>query len=85
MNLAFDTQVIPKETMGKDAKHYFDALLDELKMVKDTAKQNVSQTREQTTATNNTKSKEPFFRMFQQVLVKVEKTPVGFSKKLHAK
>lgn len=65
MNLAFDTQVIPKETMGKDAKQHFDALLDELKMVEDTAKQNVSQKREQTTATNNVKSKEPSFRMFQ--------------------
>lgn len=85
MNLAFDTQIIPKETMGKDAKQHFDALLDELKMVEDTAKQNVSQKREQTTATNNVKSKEPSFRMLQQVLVKVEKTPVGFSKKLHAK
>lgn len=50
---------------------------------KNPAKQNVSQKREQTAATNNAKSKEPSFNW--QVLVKVEKTSVGYSKKLHTK
>lgn len=43
-------------------------------------KQNYSQKRIKTTATNNEKSKEPYFRLFQQVLVKVDKIPVGYYK-----
>lgn len=63
MNLPFDSQVIPKETMGKDANSILASFFENWR--KNPAKQNVSQKREHTAATNNAKSNEPSFRMFQ--------------------
>ena len=82
MNLPFDTNVVPKDKLGKNAKHYIEEVLENLKITQDIATQNINDRKQKAKQRYDQHSKEPKFRIFDKVLLKVHQVPVGLSPKL---
>ena len=85
MNLPFDVAVTPKENMGRAAKEHIAEVIDNLKIAKKIASNNVTRHQEINKENYDKKTKEPEFRIGQRVLIRVYKTPVGLSRKLQDK
>lgn len=84
MNLPFDTSLIPRNGLNKDAKSHVTDLMSHLKIVKDIAKENIKQAQIKQKQQYDKKSTDvPDFRVGQSVLLHSTKVPVGLSPKLH--
>lgn len=83
MNLPFDTALVPREGLNKDAKAHVSDLMAHLKIVKDIAKENIKKAQEKQKQQYDKKTKEaPSFRVGQSVLLHSTKVPIGLSPKL---
>lgn len=82
MNLPFDLQVTPKDSLQQDAKEHIQNILENLKITEEIAKQNVHLNQQKSKEHYDKNTKEPSFRLNQMVLLRQHKTPVGKSPKL---
>ncbi|KAK3084156.1 hypothetical protein FSP39_009188 [Pinctada imbricata] len=83
MNLPFDTSLIPKDGLSKDAKSHVTGLMSHLKIVKDIATQNIKKAQVKQKEQYDKKTTTPNFRIGQSVLMHTTRVPQGLSPKLH--
>ncbi|XP_041372589.1 uncharacterized protein LOC121385866 [Gigantopelta aegis] len=82
MHLPFDTSLLPKSTLGKDAKTHITALIDNLKVVKAIAKDNMAKSQTVNKDHQDLKAQKPTFSVGDQVLLFNQKKTIGRSPKL---
>ena len=82
MNLPIDTTLIPKPTLGQNAKQYFDQLLEKLKVSQEIATKNMEVAREKAKIRHDVRSQEPTFQLNDLVLLKSVRVDEGLSVKL---
>ena len=82
MRLPFDIDLIPRETLGQDAKQHVQQLLDRHKAIRELAKQNTETTQQESKVRYDLKAKPSDFRLREQVLLKVHKHTIGLTPKL---
>ena len=82
MNLPFDLQVTPKDSLQQEAKEHIREILSNLKITQDLARQNIADKQTKSKEYVDKTTKEPSFRLNQMVLLRQFKTPVGKSPKL---
>ncbi|MEW8341712.1 MAG: transposase family protein, partial [Candidatus Thiodiazotropha taylori] len=85
MNLPIDTALIPRPTLGQNAKQYLDQLLEKLKVSQEIAAKNMEAAKEKTKIRHDLKSKEPSFKCNDLVLLKSVRVNEGLSMKLSDK
>ena len=85
MRLPFDTNLIPRETLGPDAKAHVTQLINRLKLVHEQAAKNTKIAQTESKAKHDVKAKESNFLLGEQVLLKVHKVRPGFTKKFEDK
>lgn len=85
MNLPIDTSLIPKTTLGLDAQHFFERLLERLKAAKEIAGTNIKISQEKSKQRHDLKAKDPNLKVGDHVLLKSLKVPQGYSPKLYPK
>ena len=85
MNLPIDTSLIPKTTLGLDAQHYFEQLLERLKAAKEIAGTNIRIVQEKSKQRHDVQAKDPGLKVGDYVLLKSIKVPKGYSPKLYPK
>ena len=85
MLLPFDTSMVPKETLGKDAEQHLKSLIDHLKTARKIAAENTKVTQERNKHYYDQKSKEPTFQLQDQVMMQNNKRIPGLSSKLQPK
>lgn len=83
MSLPFDTSLIPKDGLNKDAKAHVTDLLSHLKYVKDIAQENIAQAKAKQKQRHDQKSAIPQFDIHDLVMLHSPKVPQGLSPKLH--
>ena len=82
MRLAFDIDLIPRETLGQDAKQHVQQLLDRHKVIRDIARENTETTQQDSKIRYDVKAKHSNFRLREKVLLKVHKHTTGLTPKL---
>ena len=82
MNLPFDLQVTPKDSLQREAKEHIHEILSNLKITQELARQNIAEKQTKSKEYVDKTTKEPSFRLNQMVLLRQFKTPVGKSPKL---
>ncbi|KAK3088363.1 hypothetical protein FSP39_018216 [Pinctada imbricata] len=82
MNLPFDTSLIPKEGLNKDAKEHVSELMSHLKVVKEIAKKNIQKAQTKQKQQYDKKAKTPNFCVGQSVLLHTNRVAKGLSPKL---
>ncbi|XP_048252488.1 uncharacterized protein LOC125380443 [Haliotis rufescens] len=82
MCLPFDTTLTPKPTLGKNAETHLQQLIDNLKVVKSIARDNMSVSQQIDKEHQELKSSEPSFMLGQQVLLHSPVIKQGLSPKL---
>lgn len=85
MRLPFDTSVIPKESLGNDAKQYLKHILENLKISQQVSQENEKHYQARNKARYDQKTKIPDFQIGDKVLLKIHKVPKGVSRKLYDK
>ena len=85
MNLPIDTSLIPKTTLGLDAQHYFERVLERLKAAKEIAGTNIRIAQEKSKQRHDVQAKDPGLKVGDYVLLKSIKVPKGYSPKLYPK
>ena len=85
MNLPIDTSLIPRTTLGLDAQHFFEQLLERLKAAKEIAGTNIRISQEKSKQRHDVKAKDPGLKVGDYVLLKSLKVPKGYSPKLYPK
>ena len=85
MRIPFDTALVPRETLGPEAKTHVTQLIDRLKLIHDQAAKNTELSQEESKHKHDIKAKESNFLIGEEVLLKVHKTKTGLTKKLHDK
>ena len=85
MRLPFDTSLIPRETLGPEAKTHVTQLIDRLKMVHEQATKNSELSQTESKHKHDIKTKESNFLLGEQILLKVHKTRPGLAKKFEDK
>ena len=85
MRLPFDTTLVPKETLGPEAKIHVTNLIERLKLVREQADKNSTLTQTESKQAHDVKAKDSNFLLGEQVLLKVHKTRPGYAKKLENK
>lgn len=85
MRLPFDTTLVPKETLGPEAKIHVTNLIDRLKLVHEQATTNSQLSQAESKQAHDAKAKESNFLLGEQVLLKIHKTRPGYAKKLEDK
>lgn len=85
MNLPIDTALIPRPTLGQNAKQYLDQLLEKLKVSQEIAAKNMEAAKEKTKIRHDLKSKEPSFKCNDLVLLKSVRVNECLSMKLSDK
>ena len=78
MRLPFDSNLIPRETLGPEAKTHVKQLMDRLKLVHEQATQNTELTQAESKQKHDTKAKASSFLLGEQVLWKVNKQRQGY-------
>ena len=81
MRLPFDTSLVPRETLGPEAKTHVTQLMDRLKIVHEQAAKNSELTQTESKQKHDTNAKDSNFLLGEQVLLKVHKTRTGLAKK----
>ena len=82
MRLPFDTSLVPRETLGPEAKTHVKELIDRLKLVHEQAAKNTQITQEESKQKHDINAKESNFLLGEQVLLKINKRKKRSSKKL---
>ncbi|KAK3107183.1 hypothetical protein FSP39_008753 [Pinctada imbricata] len=82
MNLPFDTSLIPKDGMNKDAKSHVTDLLSHLKLTQKIASKNIKEAQERQKKQHDKKAITPNFNTGDLVLLHTTRMPVGLSPKL---
>jgi len=82
MVLPVDVGLHPKETMPIKAKQFFDELLDQLKICRAVAKENMELAKEKTKQRFDKRAKVPDFQVNDRVLLRENATKPGLSHKL---
>ncbi|CAG2234398.1 unnamed protein product [Mytilus edulis] len=82
MNLPFDTSVLPKDNLSKDAKHHLEEIISNLKITQDLAAENIKLKQAKMKERYDKNTKIPEFRLRDKVLLKEHVVPVGRSPKL---
>ena len=85
MRLPFDTTLIPRETLGPEAKTHVTQLIDRLKIVHEQAARNTELTQTESKQKHDANAKDSNFLLGEQVLLKVHKTRTGLAKKFEDK
>ena len=85
MRLPFDTTLVPRETLGPEAKIHVNRLIDRLKMVHDQAAKNSELSSAESKQKHDTKANDSNFLIGEHVLLKIHKTKTGLVKKFHDK
>ncbi|XP_048243286.1 uncharacterized protein LOC125376042 isoform X2 [Haliotis rufescens] len=85
MNLPFDTTLLPKSTLGKDAQGHLQDLLKNLNVAKSLAKDNMSAAQDKSMNLQDVRAKEPSFAVGDQVLMTDPTVKTGLSPKLSKK
>ena len=74
MRLPFDTQVLPRDDLQKEAKQYINKILHNLKITQEIAESNVREKQQKSKDYYDKKAKLPQFRINQTVLLRQYKT-----------
>ena len=82
MNLPIDTTLIPKPSLGQNAKQYFQELFTKLKVSQEIATQNLQAAREKAKQRHDVKAKVPNYKLNDLVLLKHTVVQDGLSRKL---
>ncbi|MEW8547939.1 MAG: reverse transcriptase domain-containing protein [Candidatus Thiodiazotropha sp.] len=82
MNLPIDTTLIPKPSLGQNARQYFQELLNKLKTSQEIASENLRIAQEKAKLRHDVKAKIPTFNLQDLVLLKTTRVEEGLSKKL---
>ena len=82
MNLPIDTTLIPKPSLGQNARQYFQELLNKLKSSQEIAAENMKIAQEKAKLRHDLKAKNPTFNLQDLVLLKSTRVEEGLSKKL---
>jgi hypothetical protein len=82
MQLPFDTAMIPKDTLGVNAKKYIENVLEKLKVAQTIATENMQLSKDSSKDRHDLRSKEPIFRVGDKVLLKNSYKQKGLSQKL---
>ncbi|XP_071085734.1 uncharacterized protein [Haliotis cracherodii] len=82
MHLPFDISLLPKPSLGKDAESHLRHLLENLKVAKAIARENMETSQEINKAYQHPKSQEPNFSLGQQVFLHNPAVTKGLSPKL---
>ncbi|XP_041366707.1 uncharacterized protein LOC121381454 [Gigantopelta aegis] len=85
MHLPSDTSLLPKPSLGKDAKMHITTLIDNLKVVKAIAKDNMATSQTVNKDRQDLKSQQPTFSIGDQVLLFKQDKMIGHSPKLTQK
>ena len=85
MRLPFDTSLVPRETLGPEARTHVKELIDRLKLVHEQAAKNTQITQEESKQKHDSNAKESNFLFGEQVLLKINKRKKRSSKKLGEK
>jgi hypothetical protein len=85
MHLPFDTALLPKPSLGKTAEHHLKILLENLKVAKSIAKDNMVVSQEINKERLDVKAKDPSFVVGDQVLMQDPTVKKGLSPKLSHK
>ena len=85
MNLPFDTDLIPKPDINKNIKQHVQNVLDNLKIAKTIATENMQHAQSYQKAHYDKNTAMPKFEIQDQVLLYTPKVPTGLSSKLHRK
>ncbi|CAC5367310.1 unnamed protein product [Mytilus coruscus] len=82
MRLPFDVAIEPKNNLQKNAQEYINEVIENLRITREIAKENVKLRREKSKEYYDRKTAEPEFRLHDKVLLRLHRTPVGKSPKL---
>ena len=82
MTLPIDTSLIPKPTLGQDAKKYFESLIQKLKVSQEIATENLKIAKEKAKLRHDQNAKEPTFQLNDLVLLRNTRVREGLSTKL---
>ncbi|CAG2257357.1 unnamed protein product [Mytilus edulis] len=82
MRLPFDVAIEPKNNLQKNAKEYINEVIENLRITREIAKENVKIRQEKSKEYYDRKTAEPEFRLHDKVLLRLHRTPVGKSPKL---
>ncbi|CAC5417185.1 unnamed protein product [Mytilus coruscus] len=85
MNLPLDTSLIPKPGINKNLVHHIKNVLDNLKIARTLATENLKHAQEYQKLHYDKNTELPTFEIQDQVLLYSPKVPVGLSSKLHRK
>lgn len=85
MRLPMDVNLIPRETLGTEAKQHIQSLLQRLKVIHNIAKQNTETTQQESKVRHDLKAQPSDFRLLEQVLLKINKHTPGLTSKLEYK
>ena len=85
MRLPFDTDLVPRESLGPEAKTFMTQLLDNLKTVHSHATMNSEMTQRDSKQRHDAKAKESNFSLAEKVLLKINKRTPGLTNKLQIK
>lgn len=83
MNLPFDANNLPKD--NKTSKFELQEIIQNLKTAHEIASKNIQKSQEKSKDRFDKHAKIPDFKLFDKVLIKSNKTPVGLSPKLAEK
>lgn len=83
MNLPYDVNAILKDKkLGNNAKQHMNEIIENINLANDIAKENIEKNQEKSKERFDQKTKVPDFKLFDKVLIKSNKVPIGLSRKL---
>ncbi len=82
MRVLIDIDLIPKDSMGTNAKEYVESVSKNLKVSKQITKENMQEAQEKYKTQHDKNACEPNYRLDQKVLKTVHKVQKGKSAKL---
>ncbi|MCG8044300.1 MAG: DDE-type integrase/transposase/recombinase [Candidatus Thiodiazotropha taylori] len=85
MNLPIDTALIPKPSLGQNARQYFEELIQKLKVSQEIATKNMEAAKDQAKIRHDIKAEVPTFKRNDVVLLRTKRTEEGLSAKLSDK
>ncbi|CAG2209045.1 unnamed protein product [Mytilus edulis] len=85
MNLPFGVNLIPREDLNKNLKTHIDNILDNLKIAKAIATENLNHAQQKQKTNYYKRTELPKFEVNDQILMFTPKVPVEYSSKLYKK
>lgn len=83
MNLPYDVTAMPdKKKLSKNAKQQVHELIENISLAKEIAEENIKKHQQKYKERFDQNAKVPNFKLFDKVMIKTHKVPVGLSHKL---